>query len=260
MDSYSIYALKQDGKRIPLMLQISDQDAAFYLEEALEIGIGLFHLPVYGDQSLPRDLKTVTKIIPDPKPAPEPLNCKCCGAPLPMPDSPLKGYLVCEHCHVLSLLYGAGSDKPVLGLPKLNSPNSQFEITKMGNRLRIRPREINEDAALILSKTDLGFRVPPSKNILPLGRTELTDIFAKEQELPGPSIGIGYSHADEWAEELAYSGDLEKTHKRIHGTLFYQLIAKTTTGKQICLLDQIRNPYEALAFAGQMRHLYNLAT
>ncbi len=258
--SYSIYVLTHTGKRIPIMPKISEQyaEAALYIEETIEIMTGLFDLPVYGDQNLPRNLETELNVASTHKSTPEALNCKCCGAPLPIPASPLKGYLVCEYCHVLSLLFGAGNNKPVLGLPKLNSPASQFEITKTGNRLRIRSRHMNQTEELLLSKTELGFNGPYSKKILPLDRAEIATIFVKEKELPGPTSGVSFSFDDKWADELAHSGDLEKSYKRVQGTLFYQIIAKTTSGKEICLLDQIKNPYEALAFVGQMCQLYNL--
>lgn len=257
--NYSIYALTQNNKRIRLLTHIPDGEVALYVEEALEIALGLFNLPVYGDQTLPREVSTPVNTTSSRPTEPTAMNCSCCGSPLPVnPDSNLIGYVVCSHCQVLSLLYGAGKNKLVLGRAKLNSPDAQFEITKLGKQLRIRPRDLNQEAVLLLSKTDLGIRIPPSQSFTPLNSAQITNIFVKEVNLPGPSFGIDFSTNDQWAEELAHSGDLEKSYKRIHGTLFYIIIVKTIEEKEICILDQVRSPFEALELADRISYLYQL--
>jgi hypothetical protein len=256
----SVYVLTRDGKRIALVDGIQDEKVALYIEEQLELALGMFNLPVYGDQNLPRDIKTKIPSTLSEKLEIETLSCKSCGGDLPLsPDTYQRGYLVCQYCHVLTLLYAPGKNKPVLGLPKLNSPNFQYKVIKRDKLLRIRSREMkDEDSVLILSKTHLKFRTSASKTFLSLSISEILDIYAKEQESDGPIFSLGVFNNKKWEDELAYSGNLDTIHKRVFEDLFYQVVAKNTEGEEVCLLDKIRNPYEALVFAEYLSHIYSL--
>lgn len=249
-DSFSVYALTLDGKRIPLIDHIFDEEIALYIEELLEVETGIFNLPVYGDPNLPRDIKTKTPSESLKKPELVNLNCKSCGAPLSFHyDTPQKGYLVCQYCHVLTLLY-TPENKPVLGLSELNSPTSQFKLEKRGDLLKIHPRNPkSRNQILLLSKTHFGLRTFKGRGAS-FAFSEITTIYTKENEeiqaIPS-AFTLKFAKNDEGVgDEMAYSSNLDKVIKRIRGELFYEIVAKSITGRDITLLDKIRNPLEAL--------------
>jgi DNA-directed RNA polymerase subunit RPC12/RpoP len=258
-ESYSVYALTLDGQRVPLIDHIFDGNIALYIEELLEVETGIFDLPVYGDQNLPRDIRTKIPLETSEKLEIHTLNCKSCGAPLPFsPDTPQRGYLVCQYCRVLALLY-TPENKPVLGLSELNSPTSQFKLVKRGELIHIRPRNQKErHQILLLSKTHLGLRTFKGRGAS-FAFSEIIAIYAKEHEEAETmftAFKLKFANDEGVGDEMAYSSDLDKTIKRIRGELFYQIVAKSLTGSEIILLDKIRNPHEALVLIDFLLKIY----
>jgi hypothetical protein len=100
--SCMVYALTQDGDRFPLIGPLDSQEAALYIEEILEVEIGIFNLPVYGDADLPGQEGHMLPESPEVMPI-KGLQCQSCAAELnETPEARRRGFLVCDYCEVVT--------------------------------------------------------------------------------------------------------------------------------------------------------------
>ena len=96
------------------------------VEELLEIEIGIFDLPVYGDTKIKIDEVTAFQGQSDEK-----ITCYSCASPLNL-TSPVrkKGYISCRYCQTTTLLYAKNSDKLLLGQSNLQQIKYEVAYTK----------------------------------------------------------------------------------------------------------------------------------
>lgn len=114
--SFNLFALMDDGKRISVFKKFPSLEAALYVEELLEIEADIFNLPIYGDAQV--DAK---KVVDFQQQVDEQTVCYACTAPLKITLSTRKkGYIYCEYCQTITLLYTQADHKLILGQPDPN--------------------------------------------------------------------------------------------------------------------------------------------
>ena len=252
-----VYVLTQDEKRRPLIGPIRNKEDALAIEELLEVELGLFQLPVYGDTDLP----TTAPVAPEPTAVSsnEDLICMSCAASLMVTNQvQQQGYVVCDYCQGLTLLYRPDK-KPVLGLPAINSPSFHYKVEKENGRLFVRARQQNYHRDLLqLTKGTIHIQVDPDAPInLPV--TDIKTIYVKKHthkdhldpEGKFTDVDEAVKASPHMDEVLPYSmqHDRDDFLLKSHALLSYRVVAKTNSEQEIHLLYGLRNLPEAFSWA-----------
>lgn len=255
-----VYALTENGKRVPLLGPVGESEIGLQLEELIEVELGIFNLPVFGDADLPKqtDVSQIeTSTATQPMAA---FACEFCGAHLQeTPESRKRGFIVCEHCTGLTLLYEPDGKRPVLGLPKDNLLAGQYRVEQNLHGLVIYQRENDPtDAVVTVDNTQLH-----SARLGGAVRTLALADIAKFQvrEISEKSSTQGASDLQNLAnlgkffgtlkESMAYSGEVDPQKMLLNsfGVLNYQIIARMKNGQDCWLIKTIDDPKEALFLA-----------
>ena len=181
---YNLFALKKDGTRAFLHGSFISLEAALYAEEWLEIELGIFNLPVYGD-SQTRSLDVVIRSTQ----SDEQTICYACTAPLPVTTAVRqKGYLTCVYCRTITLLYTTqDSHKLILG-----RPNPEKMIYRVRTRGQFAGVLQKKDKQVVLLLSENKIKEVPFNNILTGKEVERFGI--QEILVPSPlSLGDWFS-------------------------------------------------------------------
>lgn len=231
-----LYALHRDGQRTYLYGPLVSDEVAFFMEELLEIEMGLFNLPVVGESSA--DLESVSG-------APSALKthtCANCAGDLEETAAARRqGFITCRFCSTVTLLYPPNSRKPLLGLPDPASENLQFRIQRKGDNWRVLD---NRGTARITVRAGLVEGVEAGSQFF-LKEHLKTELTPENVFLPTQFMKL--------AERMAYSseglveGDSQEEQIRnwFLANRSFALVAKAPDGRERTLLDGIRAPGEA---------------
>lgn len=134
-ETFNVWALLDDGRRVHVAGPVDAPETALWLEEWLENRLGIAQLPVEGEGVGGAS----TPAPADPAAEPRTSSCDTCGADLPIgADEEKKGWVRCEFCEGLTLLYPPDSAHPILGLGRPAAPR-RYEITRPPAETTVRP-------------------------------------------------------------------------------------------------------------------------
>lgn len=241
--THDLYALLNDGKRIWLYGSFSNPDIALYIEELMEIEMGMFNLPVFGDapadqhaESIPQ-AKIITTLDP----------CANCGADLnPADDDHKRGFTTCNYCNTVTLMYAPGAEKPLLGLPDVDDPNLQYIIKQDGENLTIHDKN---------NKVILQIKNGSPVNILNGAKFFIKQVSNDEKVQNAGFMDI-VNAARNMEQRMAYSENIDidlhgsdEEKKRAFwgwflGNNHFHIVAKTDAGESP-VIEGIKNPGEA---------------
>lgn len=255
--SASIYALTENGKRVPLVGPVTDEEMALQLEEIIEVELGIFNLPVYGDADLPRqtDLSKVeSTAVPEPI---EDLVCDYCGIGLKeTPEARKRGFIVCEHCTGLTLLYVPGSERPVLGLPEKNLADGQYRVEHKSQGLAIYPQKGDTTKPVLgvgkgkIHSARLGgsYRTIDLADVTLFQVREIPPDPDAKAELNLENVKNVVNFFGNLKDSMAYSGEVDPENMLLNamGLTKYQLIVRLQDGRDFWLIKEIDDPREAL--------------
>lgn len=236
MTLHDIYALRNDGKRFRLYGSFAESDVALYIEEMLEIEMGIFNLPVFGETiDMPQSTSGVIIESLDP--------CANCGAELNLTsEAQRRGFITCQFCSTVTLLYAPDSEKPLLGLPDPNTSDMQFTVL--------------EDGGVVTMQNARGDVLLTVQNGKVNGFADDTQFFMKQVtgEIRDVSIGGVLNSLRNLEERMAYSekievGDHEDDQIRamsgwLLGSHHFDIVAKTADTEQV-IIAEIKDPREA---------------
>ena len=253
-----VYALTENGKRVALLGPVGEAETGLQLEELIEVELGIFNLPVYGDADLPKQTDTAQLESPSVPQPMEVLVCDYCAADLQeTPEARKRGFLVCAHCTGLTLLYEPGGDRPVLGLPKEDLPAGQYRVDPNDEGLVIFSRGSSAANAIVtvdgaqLHTARLGGAVQTLAlaDIAKFQVREITEESASGSDL-GNAINV-VKFFGNLKESMAYSGEVDPQKMLLNslGMSTYQLIARMEDGRDYWLIKTIDDPREALYLA-----------
>ena len=253
-----VYALMENGKRVPLLGPVGEAETGLQLEELIEVELGIFNLPVYGDADLPKQIDVTQLESPSlPKPM-EVLVCDYCAADLQeTPEARKRGFLVCEHCTGLTLLYEPGGERPVLGLPEEKRSDGQYRVDQNSKGLVIFSRGSNAANAIVtvdeaqLHTARLGGAVQ-TLALADIAKFQVREI--TEESASGSGLGNAVNLVKFFGtlkESMAYSGEVDPQKMLLNSFSIskYQLIARMEDGRDYWLIKTIDDPREALYLA-----------
>ena len=250
-----VYVLTKDDKRIRLLGPLISEEVALYVEEILEMELGIFNLPVYGDQAIPGQPRDVIPESPTPPASVEGIQCEGCAAQLhETPKDRRHGYVVCKYCNGVTLIYDPGTSKPILGLPKLNSPIFHYRLTKTHTGLEISAHDANTPTRLEISGGALHlYREQRQTHTMVI--TDIASIHVKKRTIyPDPEqITSGMSVRWLWksvkakseAEKSSGILDPQAVMEQMGDFTTFTIVARNTCGDEIGLLEKIQDPREA---------------
>ncbi|GEM_PF-4210580 len=236
--THYIYALLDNGNRIRVYGGFDDPEVAFYVEELLEVEMGLFNLPVFGDAPITATQDNNVALEAD---IVIPENCANCGAPLGVTaQQQQRGFITCNFCSTITLLYAKDADKPLLGLLSIDDPNLQFSITETDTSLTITDakQELN-----IANGQLMGVSGNPEFFIKQVKQTgtefELGEMFDRLKNI---EQRMAYS------DQVDFSGNDSEKKQQVMDWLFgdteFQIVAKSNESESV-ILDGINDPREA---------------
>lgn len=260
--SCMVYALTQDGDRFPLIGPLDSQEAALYIEEILEVEIGIFNLPVYGDVDLPGQEGHVLPESPEMTPI-KGLQCQSCAAELSeTPEARRRGFLVCDYCEVVMLLYEPDTSKPILGVPDPNSPTFQYRIEATPDGLAIFARHSDTFPELIRVLQGQLHLTRPDGSVRTIETSRIIDFQVKETAVAqGGKVDRSMLSGivKTFGTAMAHSGDVDpqKVLRQAIGLTAFKVVAKTVDGREDSLLDNIRDPQEAFLLVESLKKTFN---
>lgn len=240
--THDLYALLNDGKRIRLYGSFDNPEIALYIEEIMEIEMGLFNLPVFGDAPAIEQAEAIPKATASSALDP----CANCSAELNVSDDDRRrGFTTCQYCSTVTLLYAPNSEKPMLGLPDTNDPKLQFSIEDEAGNLTIR-----NNAKNVIFKIENG---------APVDVADSAKFFMKQVEnkkVENAGLMDFVSAALNMEQRMAYSEDIdinmegsdEEKKQALMGWFLgkshFDIIAKTDVGESP-IIANIHDPREA---------------
>jgi hypothetical protein len=186
------------------------------------------------------------------------LVCDYCAADLQeTPEARKRGFLVCEHCTGLTLLYEPGGDRPVLGLPKENLSAGQYRVEQNDNGLVIFSRGSSAANAIVTVDEALLHTARLGGAVQTLALADIAKFQVREitEESSGGSDLANAVNVVKFLgnlkESMAYSGEVDPQKMLLNafGISKYQLIARMKDGRDYWLIKTIDDPREALYLA-----------
>ncbi len=256
----NVYALTHDGKRVFLSGLMPDVEAALQVEELIEVELGMFNLPVYGDVSLPKQIELDNSHLLRSVNVEDSLVCEYCGIGIDVtPEEQKKGYVVCECCMGLALLY-APNKEPILGLPQDDFKNGQFRVEQKRNGPVIYPRQGPSTKPIVivshgkLHAAQVGGSLRSVK-IADVKKFEVREIPYDIDDPKRDTADFTLSNVSNifksFQNATAYSGEIdpEKLMVQSLGLDKYQLSVRLQNGQDYWLIKMIDKPKEALFLA-----------
>jgi hypothetical protein len=248
-----VFALTKDGRRIRLIWPLISKEAALYVEEILEVELGIFNLPVYGDPDIPGQKRDVVPESPAPASV-EGIQCEGCAARLhETPEETRQGYVVCRYCNGMTLIYEPGTSKPILGLPEPNSPAFRYRLAETHTGLEVSDRD-TKTVMLEITEGELHL-YHGQKRDHTLSMSDLANICVKARTIESPAeptTALGglknlWSFTKAMDEAGKYSGEVDplEVMMQIGGRKTFRIVARNTRGDEIGLLEDIKDPREA---------------
>jgi DNA-directed RNA polymerase subunit RPC12/RpoP len=253
VDNFSIFALTKDGRRVFLLGPMESAETALCTEELLEAEMHILDLPVYGDTALPRN---EGRPLPASgrEPDTEGLACDSCGAEMAVsPSEKRRGFAACPHCGSLMLLYAPGDSKPILGIPGAVQKDSQYLVETDRSGTTISERRSGKPAVRISKGKMEVFTAGAGRKKIALAgiqRLSVRDTGWVRKDFP--ALEEMAEGMDVLKEAMAYSGDVDPVKILIGaGANFrYAVLAAMQNGKEVLLLDGIRDIGEAFFLKG----------
>lgn len=260
----TVFALTQTNERISLIGPLNREEVALYIEEFLESELGLFNFPVLGEHGDEAPPYTKGKTIPTQNYTYS-FPCFSCDAILQRTEEKDKrGYVVCEYCLSLTLLYKPDSPLPVLGLPDVFAPTLQIKLKEKAAKWGLIEKVNGEVVQKVQIESEL-IAVQQKKNdVKVIAISDVINVFVKAFETESVADlrsveGMNFSeisamlqeYGKEIAKEGAYSGniDADLVMRRVRAGIQYKVVAETDDGKAICLLDNILDVREAVMWS-----------
>ncbi len=264
-ENCSVCAVTEDGKRANLLAGVESAEVALYVEEILEVEAGIFNLPVYGDVEIPRGKGKQIAGLPGAPPV-EDLRCESCGQELSVtPEAWRRGFVVCEYCSGLVLLYEPGSTKPILGMPAAGSPRLRYRVEKRPGGLSIFASDTGTEVLRV--DGDRLDMLDPTGGSHPLALAPGASIRVKQAAAPlAGAYGVGSMARSagrlfgRMKDAMAYSGDVDPLRLMFQGgaPAEFEIVAREADGRETRLVGNTADPREALQLAEALRQALRL--
>ena len=237
---HDLYALLDNGKRVRLYGSFNNAEVALYIEEILEVELGLFNLPVFGDAPADEHAENMPQAAIEIELDP----CANCGADLnPSNDDHRRGFTTCKFCSTVTLMYAPGAEKPLLGLLEPDDPKLQFSIVDEAHSLKITDKQKR-----LLLTIESGKAVDVAEDAQFFMKRVTEDV---KREL---GFGDFINAARNLEERMAYSGNIGTEGSEedkaaalmgwVLGNTYFDIIAKSGDDEST-VIDGIRDPREA---------------
>lgn len=244
MEQCSVYALLQSSKRVCLITGLPSVQSALYIEEFIELELGLMEKTVYGEAEKgnfyarvyghegEQDHSLHVEQFKD-------THCDACGASLQVTSEEIRrGVVECEYCSSVTMLIRPGEDSSLLDAPEARPQKRQFKMKTDGGADRIKLYRV-ESGRLLFEVTDQniflkGYKIPFSEIrelvVMRHVQTKQVDSLTIREFL----FQLGYS--------LGYSDGAGR-----NAIMLYTIKILLKNGKKKVLLRNILDPQEAFS-------------
>lgn len=138
----TVWVRLRDGTRRPVVALLRDDQIALWLQDILDVELGLYQMPVAGDRARPnlpspgavadaaRTLPIASSTLP------QALHCTGCGLPNEVDGEAQRvGWMACEDCGALCLVFPEDGKQALIGLDGPDEVAVPFERRKPGARV-----------------------------------------------------------------------------------------------------------------------------